>query len=101
MLDSKVKQMIEGKSEFTSNDIQHLQLELLALRDNIQGANARASTAEWRLGLAENRIRSMTNAVKHRDEMLDSLTWKAGRVVLWPLSPIRYVLKRLQPSKSQ
>ena len=71
-------------------------LEIIGLRDAVVGANVRAATAEWRLELAENRIKLMTKAVKHRDDILNSYTWKVGKVVLWPLTPVRYVIKRLQ-----
>jgi hypothetical protein len=94
-------EQVQQTPEMSSERIRALDLEILGLRDALVGANTRAATAEWRLDLAENRIKSMTKAVRHRNEMLNSLTWKVGRVVLWPLSPLRYVLKRLQPSKAK
>lgn len=74
-------------------------LKILGLQDSLIGANARAATAEWRLALAENRIESMKKAVQHRNQMLNSFTWKAGKVVLLPFRPVRYILSRLR-SKS-
>lgn len=76
-------------------------LELLGLRDALVGANARAASAEWRLDLAENRIKSMTRAIRHRNEMLNSLNWKVGRIVLWPPSSLRAVMKCLQANNSK
>lgn len=78
-----------------------LQLEVMGLRDALTGANARAATAEWRLALAENRIKSMQKAVKHRNQMLNSLTWKVGTAVLLPLRPVRYALSRLRSEASK
>jgi|688.fasta_scaffold2164958_1 hypothetical protein len=92
-IDSSPKQKDEAFSQ--------LQLEVLGLRDSLFGANVRAATAEWRLELAENRIKSMTKAVKNRNDMLNSVTWKAGRILLWPLTPVRYLLNRMQSGASK
>lgn len=75
-------------------------LKILGLQDSLIGANARAATAEWRLALAENRIASMQKAVKHRDQILNSWTWKAGKVVIFPLRPMRFILSRLRSEAS-
>lgn len=88
--------MSEIDKNTLSSQIRQLELENLALRDNMIGANSRAATAEWRLELADNRIKSMQKAVTHRNQMLNSLTWKVGKVVLFPFRPVRYVLSRLR-----
>ena len=80
---------------------QNLELEVIGLRDALVGANTRAATAEWRLALAEDRIESMKKAVKHRNQMLNSLTWKVGTAVLLPLRPVRYILSRLRSGSSK
>lgn len=92
---------VSSPSNAAQEQKQNLELEVIGLRDALVGANARAATAEWRLALAENRIESMKKAVNHRNQMLNSFTWKIGTVVLLPLRPVRYVIRRLRSGTSK
>lgn len=94
---------MRGMQEFsisdgtTTSEIAALKREILGLRDTAIGAQATAANAEWRLELANRRIKHLESLVEHRKQLLNSWTWKVGSLVMlifWPLRKLKSLISR-------
>jgi hypothetical protein len=85
-------QEVHIEDDTSESQIATLQRENWGLRDIAISAMSENANLEARLNLAIERIKQLEKIANHRNQILNSTTWKIGRLIVKPLSPLKKML---------